>query len=41
MVTKMAATIVVGGYRFGWKLALAGAFAIASGASALLAMGMG
>jgi len=41
MVTKMAVAIVVGGYRFGWKLALAGAFAIASGALALAAMGTG
>jgi uncharacterized membrane protein (DUF4010 family) len=40
LVTKMAAAIVVGGRRFGWKLALAGAAAIASGALALAAMGM-
>jgi uncharacterized membrane protein (DUF4010 family) len=39
MVTKMAVTIVVGGYRFGWKLALAGGLAIVSGALALAAMG--
>jgi uncharacterized membrane protein (DUF4010 family) len=42
MVTKMAATIVVGGHGFGWKLALAGALAIAAGAVvAVLTMGIG
>jgi uncharacterized membrane protein (DUF4010 family) len=41
MATKMAATIVLGGFRFGWKLALMGILAIASGALALAAMGMG
>ncbi|HEX3485253.1 MAG TPA: MgtC/SapB family protein [Micropepsaceae bacterium] len=32
MVTKMAITVLVGGIGFGWKLVLAGALAIASGA---------
>ena len=41
LVTKMAIAIVVGKFRFGWKLALAGVLAVASGALALLAMGMG
>jgi uncharacterized membrane protein (DUF4010 family) len=41
LVTKMAAAIVVGGVRFGWKLVLAGVLAVTSGALALLAMGMG
>jgi uncharacterized membrane protein (DUF4010 family) len=40
MVTKIAATMVLGGIRFGWKLGLAGALAIASGALTLAAMGM-
>ncbi|MEA2825270.1 MAG: hypothetical protein QOF03_1752 [Alphaproteobacteria bacterium] len=40
MVTKMAATIVLGGFRFGWKLALIGVLALASGALALAAMGV-
>jgi uncharacterized membrane protein (DUF4010 family) len=41
LVTKITVAIVVGGRRFGWKLALAGVLAIASGALALVAMGMG
>ena len=41
MVTKMMAAIVVGGYRFGWKLALAGVLAVMSGALAWAAMGTG
>ncbi len=41
IATKMAATIVLGGFRFGWKLALIGVVAIASGALVLTAMGMG
>jgi uncharacterized membrane protein (DUF4010 family) len=41
LATKMTVTIVVGGFRFGWKLALAGVLAIASGALALVAMGPG
>jgi uncharacterized membrane protein (DUF4010 family) len=41
LVTKMAIAIVVGKFRFGWKLALAGVLAVASGALALVAMGMG
>ena len=39
MVTKMAVTVLVGGYRFGWKLTLAGVLAVASGAAVLAAMG--
>ncbi|HMI97422.1 MAG TPA: DUF4010 domain-containing protein [Micropepsaceae bacterium] len=41
LVTKMAATIVVGGLRLGWKLTLAGVLAVASGTLALVAMGIG
>jgi len=41
MVTKMTAAIVVGGYRFGWKLALLGVLAVASGALMFGAMGTG
>ena len=40
LVTKMAVAIVVGGRSFGWKLVLAGALAIASGALALAMMGV-
>ena len=39
LVTKMTAAIVIGGVRFGWKLGLAGAAAIAAGALAWAAMG--
>jgi uncharacterized membrane protein (DUF4010 family) len=39
MMTKMSITMLVGGLRFGWSLALAGVLAIASGAIVLLVMG--
>ena len=41
MVTKIAARMVVGGYRFGWELARNSVLALASGALALVEMGMG
>jgi uncharacterized membrane protein (DUF4010 family) len=37
MVTKMAVTLTVGGVKFGWRLALAGALAIAAGVAAMIA----
>jgi uncharacterized membrane protein (DUF4010 family) len=40
MVTKMAVSIVIGGFGFGWKLALAGTAAIASAALALFFAGV-
>jgi uncharacterized membrane protein (DUF4010 family) len=41
LMTKMAATIVLGGIRFGWKLVLLGVTAVASGALVLIATGVG
>jgi uncharacterized membrane protein (DUF4010 family) len=41
MVTKIAARMVVGGYRFGRKLALNGVLAVPSGTLAWVEMGMG
>jgi uncharacterized membrane protein (DUF4010 family) len=40
MVTKIAVSVVIGGFGFGWKLMLAGTAAIASGALALFFAGI-
>jgi hypothetical protein len=40
MVTKMAVSVVIGGFGFGWKLVLAGTAAIASAALALFFAGV-
>ena len=40
MMTKMAVTVLAGGFGFGWKLVLAGMLAIASGALVLAFVGV-
>jgi uncharacterized membrane protein (DUF4010 family) len=40
MVTKTVAAVSVGGYRFGWKLVLAGLLALAAGAAAFVWLAM-
>jgi uncharacterized membrane protein (DUF4010 family) len=40
MVTKMVIAVSVGGFRFGWKLVLAGLLALVSGATAFFWLGV-